>query len=133
MTDLIAGHVRLAFDTVPVALPHVKSGKLKALALAGAKRSSLVPDVPTVAESGLAGYEASSWGGVMAPAGTPKDVIARLNTEVNRVLAMADVRDRLTAQGIEPVGTTPEQFASFLEAEIAKWKRVVKEAGIKLE
>jgi tripartite-type tricarboxylate transporter receptor subunit TctC len=133
MTDLIAGHVQVAFDTLPVALPHIKAGKLKPIAFASAKRSSVLPQVPTLAESGVAGYEASSWGGVMAPARTPRDVIEKLNLEVNRALSLPDVRENLAQLGIEAVGTTPEQFAAYIEAEIAKWKRVVKEAGIKFE
>lgn len=133
MTDLIAGRIQVAFDTVPVALPHVKSGRLKPIALAGAKRTSLLPQVPTVAESGIPGYEASSWGGVMAPARTPRAIIDKLNTEINLTLGMPGVRERLAESGIELIGTTPEQFAAHLEREIAKWKRVVDQAGIKVE
>lgn len=133
MTDLIAGQIQVAFDTVPVALPHVKSGRLKPIAMAGAKRTSLLPQVPTVAESGIPTYEASSWGGVMAPARTPRAIIDRLNTEINLTLGMPGVRERLAETGIELIGTTPEQFAAHLEREIAKWKRVVDQAGIKVE
>jgi tripartite-type tricarboxylate transporter receptor subunit TctC len=133
MADLIAGHIQIAFDTLPVALPHVKAGKVKAIALAGTKGSSVLPELPTIADSGVAGYEASSWGGLMAPGGTPRDVVDKLNLEVNRALGQPDVRESLAKLGIEPVGTTPEQFATYIEAEIKKWKRVVSEAGIKLE
>lgn len=133
MTDLIAGQIQVAFDTVPVALPYVKSGRLKPMALAGAKRTSLLPQVPTVAESGIPGYEASSWGGVMAPARTPRAIIDKLNTEINLTLEMSGVRERLAESGIELIGTTPEQFAAHLEREIEKWKRVVIQAGIKVE
>ena len=133
MTDLIAGHIQIAFDTLPVVLPYVKSGKIKAIALAGTKGSAVLPDLSTINDGGLAGYEASSWGGLLAPGGTPRDIVNKLNVEVNRALNRPEVRDALTKIGVEPVGTTPEQFASYIEAEIRKWKRVVSEGSIKIE
>jgi tripartite-type tricarboxylate transporter receptor subunit TctC len=128
--DLIAGRTALMFDTVAAVAPQVKGDKLRALAVTTAKRSSLFPDLPTMAEAGLKGYETSTWGGLLAPAGTPKDVVAKLNAEVGKALADPDVREKLAAAGIEPVGGTPQQFSDFIQAEIARWAKVAKAAGI---
>jgi tripartite-type tricarboxylate transporter receptor subunit TctC len=133
ITDLIAGHIDVAFNQFGMLLPYVTSGRLKPIAMASAKRSSLMPNLPTVAESGVPGYEVSTWTGLMAPVGTARDIINKLNLETSRVLGLVDVRQRLAEQGIEPIGTTPEQFATYLESEVTKWKRVVREAGIKVE
>ena len=133
VTDLLGGQVHLMFDNVPNVLPHVKSGRLTALAQTGAKRSPLIPDIPTVAEAGVPGYEVTVWFGLVAPTGTPREVIQKLNAEVVRILAMPDVRERFLAQGVEPVGSTPEQFADHIRGQMAKWAKVVADAGVKAE
>ena len=131
--DLLAGRVSLMFDTVSAISPHVKSGALRALAVTTAKRSAAMPDVPTMAEAGMKGYETSTWGGILAPAGTPKDVVAKLNAEINKALAAQDVRQRMLDAGIEPAGGTPQQFTAFIQSEMAKWAKVAKTAGIQPE
>jgi tripartite-type tricarboxylate transporter receptor subunit TctC len=133
VTDLLGGQVQLMFDNTPNVLPHVKAGKLRALGSSGPARSPLTPDVPTVAEAGVAGYEVTVWFGLVAPAGTPREVIQKLNAEVTRILAMPDVRARFLAQGVEPVGSTPEQFGQHIRAQMAKWAQVVKDAGVVAE
>lgn len=133
LTDTLGGQVQSFMSSVPSALGHIKTGRLRALAVTSAKRSAEMPDVPTIAESGYRGFEANTWYGLLAPAGTPAAVVTRLNAEVNRVLAMPDVRDRLASEGGDALGGSPEQFASFLKAEHAKWGRVVKESGAKLD
>jgi tripartite-type tricarboxylate transporter receptor subunit TctC len=133
VTDLLGGQVLLMFDNVPNVLPQVKAGKLRALAVSGSTRTPLAPEVPTVAEAGVPGYELTVWFGLVAPAGTPREVIAKLNAEVARILAMPDVRERFLAQGVEPVGSTPEQFGDHIRAQMAKWSEVVRKAGVKAE
>ena len=133
VSDLLGGQVQLMFDNTPNVLPQVKAGRLRALGSSGARRSTLTPDVPTIAEAGVAGYEVTVWFGLVAPAGTPRDVIAKLNTEVTRILAMPDVRERFLAQGVDPVGSTPEQFADHIRTQMAKWAKVVQDAGVKAE
>jgi tripartite-type tricarboxylate transporter receptor subunit TctC len=133
VSDLLGGQVQLMFDNTPNVLPHVKAGKLRALGSSGTKRSALTPDVPTVAEAGVAGYEVTVWFGLVAPAGTPREVIQKLNAEVTRILAMPDVRERFLAQGVEPVGSTPEQFGEHIRAQMSKWAQVVKDAGVVAE
>ncbi|RYX95393.1 MAG: tripartite tricarboxylate transporter substrate binding protein [Comamonadaceae bacterium] len=130
LNDLLAGQVLLMFDTMS-AVPSVKAGKLRALAITGATRSPLLPDVPTVAEAGLPGYATSSWNGLVAPAGTPAAVIAKLNAEANRALAQADVQKALTADGSEPRGGTAAEFGQFIGAETRRWGNLIKSAGIK--
>ena len=132
-SDLLAGRVSMMFDTVSAISPHVKSGALRALAVTTAKRSAAMPDVPTMAEAGMKGYETSTWGGILAPAGTPKDVVAKLNAEINKALAAQDVRQRMLDAGIEPAGGTPQQFTAFIQSEMAKWAKVAKTAGIEPE
>ena len=132
-SDLLAGRVSLMFDTVSAISPHVKGGALRALAVTTAKRSAAMPDVPTMAEAGMKGYETSTWGGILAPAGTPQDVVAKLNGEVNKALAAPDVRQRMLDAGIEPAGGTPQQFTAFIQSEMAKWAKVAKTAGIQPE
>jgi tripartite-type tricarboxylate transporter receptor subunit TctC len=111
----------------------VKAGSVRALAVTTAKRSAAAPDVPTMAEAGLKGYETSTWGGVLAPAGTPKDVIAKLNAEMNKALASPDVRAKMLGAGIEPAGGSPQDYANFLQSEMVKWSGVAKAAGIQPE
>jgi tripartite-type tricarboxylate transporter receptor subunit TctC len=133
VTDLLGGQVHLMFDNVPNVLPHVKAGKLVALGQTGTKRSPLIADIPTVAEAGVAGYEVTVWFGLVAPAGTPREVVQKLNAEVLRILAMPDVRERFLAQGVEPAGGTPEQFSEHIRTQMAKWAKVVADAGVKAE
>ena len=128
--DLISGRVSLMFDTVAAVNPQVKADKVRALAVTTAKRSSAAPNVPTMIEAGFPEYQTSTWGGVLAPAGTPKDVVARLNSEMNKALATPDVRQKLQDAGIEPGGGTPQQFADFIGTEMVKWGKVAKGAGI---
>ena len=131
--DLMGGQTSLMFDTVAAVQPHVKSGKLRALAVTTTKRASIAPDVPTMAEAGLPGFDTSTWGMVFVPAGTPKDVVAKLNAEFNRDLSLADVNKKLTDAGIEPGGGTPAQAAAFLQSEMVKWAKVAKDANVQPE
>jgi tripartite-type tricarboxylate transporter receptor subunit TctC len=133
VTDLLGGQVQVMFDNVPNVLPHVKAGKLRALATSGSRRSPLAPDVPTVAEAGVPGYEVNVWFGLVAPAGTPREIVQKLNAEVLKILAMPDVRERFQSQGVEPVGSTPEQFGEHIRGQMAKWAKVVQDAGVKAE
>ncbi len=133
ITATIGGEVQAMFATMPSALPHVRTGKLRGLAVTTPRRSPSAPDIPSVAEAGVPGYEASPWNGMFAPARTPKPVIARLNREVVAIMRTADMRDRLAHEGAEPVGNTPEEFAAVMKAESAKWAKVIREAGIKPE
>jgi tripartite-type tricarboxylate transporter receptor subunit TctC len=133
LTDLLAGHVNLVFAPAQTVMPYVRAGKLKALAVTGSKRSETLPDLPTVAESGLPGYEAVGWFGLLAPAATPKATVAKLSVEANRVLAMSDVREKMLVLGADPAGNTPEDFARFIRGDQAKWSKLMKEAGIQAE
>ncbi|MEO8203045.1 MAG: tripartite tricarboxylate transporter substrate binding protein [Betaproteobacteria bacterium] len=133
LTDLIGGQVQLMFDLVLTTAPHVKSGAVRALAVTGRERSAALPGVPTVAESGVPGYEVSAWFGIFAPAGTPAAVIGTLNAETVKALRQPDLRDRMASQGAEPVTSTPEQFAAYVKEELAKWTRVVKASGMKVD
>lgn len=134
LTDLAGGTMQVMFDNLPSSMALIKSGKLKALAVTSAKPSPALPGVPTIAQAaGLPQYEASSWFGMLAPAGTPPDVIQRIQHEVAKALGAPAVRERLQAQGAEPVGNTPEQFAAFIRAETAKWAKVVKDSGAKVD
>ena len=130
---VIAGQIVMAFPNIPPALPHVRSGKLKALAVTTAKRSAALPDLPTIAESGLPGYEATAWFGVLAPAGTSSTIIAKLNSAIVKSVHVREMRERLSAEGTEAVGNTPEQFAQIIKTDIAKWAKVVKASGAKPE
>ncbi|HET8830678.1 MAG TPA: tripartite tricarboxylate transporter substrate binding protein [Casimicrobiaceae bacterium] len=129
LQDVVGGQVTMTFDNITTAWPLAKAGKLRALAVTTAKRSPIAPDVPTLAESGLAGYEVGSWQGVFAPAGTPPDVVKRLNTEIVKIINMPDVRAKLEALGAEPVGNSSDEFATIVKSEVAKWAKVVKESG----
>ena len=131
LTDLLAGQIPVMFVSNISALPHVKAAKLKALGVTGAQRTPLAPDIPTIAESGLAGYEAYGWYGIAAPARTPGAVIARLQAEVARIAQSPAMKARLAAQGLELVGNSPAEFEAFIRAEIDKWRAVLKAAGIK--
>jgi tripartite-type tricarboxylate transporter receptor subunit TctC len=133
VADLIGGQVDVMFDNVPNVIGHVRAGKMKALAVSTATRSALAPEVPTVAEAGVPGYELSVWFGVLAPAGTPREIIARLNTEIVKVLNSADVKERFAKQGVEVRTSTPEQFGELVRAEVGRWAKVIKEAGIKAD
>jgi tripartite-type tricarboxylate transporter receptor subunit TctC len=131
--DLLAGQVDLLFAPSQTVLAHVKAGKLKALAVTGSRRSPTLPELPTVAEAGLPGYEAVGWFGLLAPAATPRPVVEKLSADVNRALADADVRSRMEAMGAEPGGNSPEEFRRFIRDDQAKWSKLMKEAGIRLE
>jgi len=133
MQDLLAGQVDMAFDGMGTSAPQIKAGRLKALAVTTEKRSFVDPNVPTMQEAGLPGYETSTWGGLLAPAGTPKATVAKLNAEVNKILAMPDVRQKLIDNGIEPGSGSPQQFHDFLGTEMVKWAKVAKDAGIQPE
>lgn len=131
--DVIAGNVSMALANTLVALPHVKSGRLRGIAITSAKRSAVAPEMPTFAESGLPGFEAGTWYGLLAPAGTPRDIVTRLNTAVVGIVQLPDVREKLAAQGAEPLSGMPEQAGQFVRNEVARWAKVVKAAGIRLE
>lgn len=131
--DLISGRTSLMFDTVAAANVQIKADRLRALAVTTTRRSSVLPEVPTMQEAGVAGYETSTWGGLLAPAGTPKATVAKLNAEVNKILAMPDVRKTLQDNGIEPGSGTPQQFGDFIGTEMVKWSKVAKDAGIQAE
>lgn len=129
VTDLVAGQIDIMFDNMPSAIQHVRSGRLKAIAVTTAKRSPELPDVPTIAEAGVPGYEATSWFGMFAPANTPAPVVAKLNAALVKVLANPETKKKLAEQGAEPYSEKPEQFAAFIAAETAKWSKVVKDSG----
>ena len=129
LTDTMGGQTAIFFDTMLSAMPHVRGGKLKALAVTSAQRSPAAPDIPTVAESGLPGYEAIAWNGLLAPAGTPKEVVAKLNAEMKKALELPEIKERFAAQGFAAAYSTPEDYAKFINAEVDKWARVVKVSG----
>src|SRR4051812_13862463 len=133
LQDVMGGQVSMTFDNITTALPLARSGKLRALAVTTAKRSSVAPDVPTLAESGLPGYEIGSWQGVFAPAGTPPAIVKRLNDEIVKIINTPEVRDKLAALGAEPVGNSQEEFSAMVKAEVVKWADVVKKSGAKVD
>jgi tripartite-type tricarboxylate transporter receptor subunit TctC len=133
LTDLMAGQVSVMWDNLPASMPYIKAGRLRAIAITTAKRYPGLPELPTVAESGVPGYEASAWFGVVAPAATPREVVARLNTEINRAVNLPDMKERFSQQGATPAPGTPEDFAAWIRAEIAKWGKVIKASGAKVE
>ena len=133
VVDLLAGQVKVMAPNVLTALPHIKSGKLRALAVTSAKRSQALPELPTIAEAGLPGYDSTQWYGVLAPAGTSRDIVSRLHAEIVRALRDPEVGKRLEADGAEAVGNSPEEFAAFIKSETEKWARVAKAAGIRPE
>ena len=129
VNDLLGNHIAIMFDNMPSAISHVKAGKLRPLAVTTAQRSPALPDVPTIAEAGVPGYEATSWFGLLAPAKTPAPVVARLNASILKALADPDVKKKLLEQGAEPAGETPAQFAAFIASETVKWGKIVKQSG----
>lgn len=131
--DLLGGQVQMAFFGIPPLLPHIKSGKLRALAVTGKRRSPELPEVPTVHEAALPGYEVSPWYGLLAPAGTPHPIVRKLNAEVTKIVHSAEMKKSLASQGAEPVGGTPDEYAAVLRADTATWARVIKEAGLRGE
>ncbi len=133
MTDLLGGQVQLMFSDAPTALPHIKGGRVRALGVASPKRSALVPELPPIADGGLRGYEAYSWAGVVAPAGTPREIVSKLNADIVKALNQPEVKKRLLEAGAEALPGTPEQFGQVLRSEIAKWEKVVKDANVKAD
>ena len=133
LIDLLGGHVSLMFASSPSSMPHVKTGRLRALAVTGAQQSAAVPGVPTIAESGVPGFEAYGWYGVLAPAGTPPQVITRLHTAIFKAMAAPEVVERIAADGSEAVASTPEQFAAHIGRDIPKWAKVIKESGARAD
>ena len=133
LTALLSGEVDLTFDNLLIVLPQIKAGRVRPIAATGSQRSKLMPELPTIAESGLPGFSASGWYGVMAPVATPKDIVARLNAEITRTLRSPDVSERLNSMAAEPAPGTPEQFGAFIRSEIEKWAKVVKATNMKAE
>jgi tripartite-type tricarboxylate transporter receptor subunit TctC len=134
LQDLIAGNTQVMFDNLPSALPHIRSGRLKALAVTSRERSAALPNVPTMEEAaGLKGFDATAWFGLLAPAGTPREIVNKVQQDVAKVLALPEMREKFAAQGAVPVGNTPEQFAAYIRSEIEKWTRVVKFSGAKVD
>ena len=133
MVDILAGNVVLLFDSIPSSLPQVRAGKLRGIAVASSRRSPVLQDLPTLSEAGLAGFAADSWFGIMAPAGTPRDIIAKLNSDIQRGLESPEVKEIITRQGGEVMGSTPEQMAAQIKSDRQKWGRVIRESGAKIE
>jgi tripartite-type tricarboxylate transporter receptor subunit TctC len=133
LQDVVGGQVSMTFDNITTAWPLAKAGKLRPLAVTTAKRSSIAPEVPTLAESGLPGFEVGSWQGVFAPAGTPLEIVKWLNVEIVKILNSPDVREKLSALGAEPVGDTAEQFSAYVKSEVLKWSDIVKKSGAKVD
>ena len=133
MNDVLGGQVQLVVIGIPAAAPHIKAGRLRALAVIAPQRSPALPDVPTAAEAGLPGFDVTTWYGVLAPAGTPRAIVVRLNAELARIMHAPDLQERLAATGTEPLTGTPEQFAHYIAQEIAKWEKVVRAAGLKAD
>jgi tripartite-type tricarboxylate transporter receptor subunit TctC len=130
LVALIGGETMVGFTDMVITLPHIKSGRLRALAVTGSQHSALVPELPTIAASGLPGYSVTAWFGLLAPAATPPDIIARISAEIVKGFKTAQMKERFLALGADPVGNTPEQFAAFLKTEMTKWAKLVKSAGI---
>ncbi|PRD65371.1 Bug family tripartite tricarboxylate transporter substrate binding protein [Malikia granosa] len=133
VADLLAGQTNCMFDNLPSSMPHIKSGALRAIAVTSGQRFPALPHVPTIAESGLPGYDATSWFGLWAPASTPADLVARLNQEINKILSLPEVKQTMLDQGAEAAPDTPQQFAAFIQSEAAKWSKVVKAANVQLD
>jgi len=133
LTDLVAGHVALTFATAPSAVPFIKGGQMRAIGVSSGKRASALPDVPTIAEAGVPGYEAVGWNGMVAPANLPAPVLEKVNATVVKAFNLPEVRDRMISLAADPVTTTPAQFGAYIKAEIAKWAKVVKASGARLD
>jgi tripartite-type tricarboxylate transporter receptor subunit TctC len=133
LVDLAAGQTQFMIDTINTVLPYVRDNRLRGLAVTSSKRSSLLPDLPTLAESGLPGFDAAAWQGIVVPTGTPAEIVQKLNTEVNKALAHPDLRARLAAQGAEILGGTPAEYAAHLRTEMPRWAKAVKDSGAKAE
>ena len=133
VTDLLAGQIDVMFDNVPNVIQHVRAGKMKALGVSTAKRSALAPEVPSLNEAGVPGYDLSVWFGVLAPAGTPREIVQRLNTEIVRILQSPEVKERFLKQGVDVQTSTPEQFDAFVRSEVGRWAKVIKDAGIRAD
>lgn len=133
LVDLAAGQTQFMTDTINTALPYVKDGRLRAIAVTSAKRSSVLPDMPTFAESGMPGFDAAAWQGVVVPAGTPQEIVARLSAELNRALADTGVRQRLAVQGADALGGTPAEYGAYIRAEMPRWAKAIKDSGAKAE
>ncbi len=130
LTDLLGGQVQLMFSNITAGLPHIKSGKLRALAVTGVQRAQSAPDIPTVIESGVKGYSVTSWYGLLAPARTPQAIVSKLNAEIFKILRQPDMKERLSSEGAEPAPSTPAEFAALIKTEIAKWGKVITSAGL---
>lgn len=133
ITDLIGGQVQMMITGVVALMPHVKSGKLRGLGVTSAKRVAALPDLPTIVESGIPGFDVSSWFGVFLPGGTPKPIVAKMNAEIRNILEVPEVRQRLIGQGADPASNTPEEFAAYVKAEMARWGKVVRDTGAKAD
>ena len=133
LADVTGGQIQLAMDNIPVYLPQARAGKIRALAVSSRERAAAAPEIPTVAEAGVPGFEALSWFGLNAPAKTPREIVTKLSTETQRILKLTDVRERIVGLGAQPVGGTPREYAAFIESEIAKWAKVIRSAGVKAE
>jgi tripartite-type tricarboxylate transporter receptor subunit TctC len=133
LTDLVGGQTQFTAETVNAALPYIRDKRLKALAVMSLKRSNVLPDVPTLNESGMKGFEVGAWQGIVMPAKTPPAIVQRWNAEVMKALADPDVKAKLAAQGAEPLGSTPEQYGAYIKSELARWSKVVKATGAKLD
>jgi len=133
MPSLLAGQVQVSFDPIPTSLPHVRTGKLRALAISTSRRSPAIPELPTVAESGVPGYESSLWYGILLPARTPAAIVDRLNKSINEILRMPDVVERFAGLGADPLGSSPDGFGKYIREEIVKWQKVIKSAGIRAD
>jgi tripartite-type tricarboxylate transporter receptor subunit TctC len=133
LTEVIAGQIQMSFSQPLIVLPHLKTGRVRALAITSAKRSTALPEFPTIAEAGVPGYESSSWQGIVVPTGTPPAIITRLHAELVKGLRAKDIGERLAAEGTDPVGSSPAEFGVYIKREIAKWAKVVKDAGIKTD
>jgi len=133
ITDLIAGQVQLMMESMNSITPHARSGRVRGLAVSGATRTATMPELPTIAEAGVPGYEATTWTGIVAPAGVPKEIIARLNAEINKVVATPSLKEKFAMIGSDPASGSPEQFGEFIRKEYAKWADVVKRSGAKVD
>jgi tripartite-type tricarboxylate transporter receptor subunit TctC len=130
VTDVAGGQTAMTFAAPLSAMPHVTSGRLRMLAISSAKRSAVAPELPTLAESGLAGYDVSQWYGVLAPAGTPREITARLNKELGTIVRLPDIREKLANGGVDPIAASQAEFAAYIKAEVAKWAKAVKASGV---